>query len=151
MLLVVLVTAVVAGGGAFYGGMQYQKTQAASARGAGNFQNLSAEERQARFASSTRQGGNGGAVAGEIIAKDAQSITVKMTDGGSKIVFFSTSTKIQKSAEGTGEDLKIGEQVFVNGSVNSDGSVSAESIQLRPVELLRDSTGLRPGFPTGNR
>lgn len=140
ILLAVIVTAVVAGGGAFYGGMQYQKTKSVSAR-VGNFGNLSAEERQARIgngAGALRQGVNGGTVSGEVISIDADSITVKIADGGSKIVFFSTSTKIQKSTEGTKEDLKEGEQVLIMGLVNQDGSVSAQSIQLRT------------NFPTGN-
>ena len=141
LLLTVIVTAVIVGGGAFYGGIEYQKSKSVFVPG-GNIGNLSAEERQARFGNDVgaqRQGINGGTVSGEVISIDDESITVKIADGGSKIVFFSTSTKIQKSADGTREDLKEGEQVLIMGSVNQDGSVSAQSIQLRP------------NFPVGNR
>jgi len=83
------------------------------------------------------QQGNG-FVNGEIIAKDdpakdgaGKSITVKSNDGSSKIVFFSSTTKIMKSVDGSPGDLAIGKQVSVNGAANQDGSVTAQTIQLR--------------------
>ena len=36
------------------------------------------------------------------------------------------------NAEGSLEDLKTGEEITVTGSVNQDGSVGAQSIQIRP-------------------
>ena len=77
----------------------------------------------------------GGFTAGEIIAKDDKSVTVKLQNGGSKIVFLSDSTEITKSAEGALSDLEIGKNISVNGTTNSDGSVTAHTIQLRPANL----------------
>jgi hypothetical protein len=71
-------------------------------------------------------------VAGEIISKDDTSITVKMPDGSSKIVLVSDKTSVNKSATGTLSDLKTGEQVAAFGIQNSDGSVTAQSVQLNP-------------------
>ena len=42
------------------------------------------------------------------------------------------STSINKSAEGSKNDLIVGENVAVFGTNNSDGSVTAQNIQLNP-------------------
>lgn len=76
---------------------------------------------------------NSGFTGGEIIAKDEKSITVKLPNGGSTIILFSPSTSIQKSTTGSATDLNIGEQVTVTGNTNSDGSISAQSVQIRPA------------------
>ncbi len=136
-----VITALIVGGGAFYGGMEYQKTLK-SERGAGginNFANLSPEERQKmreQFGGNTMrsgQGRNGGNIAtGEIIAKDDKSITVKLRDGGSKIIFYTDTTDIGKFTKGEKNDLEVGKTVLVTGEQNSEGTITAQSIQLRP-------------------
>ena len=78
-----------------------------------------------------RANGFGGGTSGEVIAKDGNSLTLKLKDGGSKIVLYSTSTNVVKMASSTVSDIQIGEQLTVTGSSNSDGSISAESIQAR--------------------
>ena len=91
-----------------------------------------------------RGGRGGGAVFGTILAKDATSITVQLnnfggnnggtqTAQGSKIVFYTGSTTVLKTVDGTSADLVVGKTVSVNGTPNTDGSVSATSIQLRTV------------------
>jgi hypothetical protein len=77
-------------------------------------------------------GGTGAPVSGDIISKDDKSITIKLRDGGSKIVFLSTSTPITKSVSGATSDLSQNESVLIQGISNADGSVSAQSIQIRP-------------------
>jgi hypothetical protein len=141
-ILPIIIAVVVVVGGAFYGGVLYAKK---GVPGPGNFQgfaNISSDGRQARFfqagaAGEIKQGGarggNVGGVAGEILSKDENSITVKLRDGGSKIVFFSDQTKVEKTVDGTVSDLEVGKTVMVTGSVNQDGSVTAGSVQLRPA------------------
>lgn len=81
----------------------------------------------------------GGMTSGEVIGVDDRSITVKMPDGSSKIILLSSNTTINKSAEGTVADIKTGEKVAVFGTSNSDGSLTAQSIQLNPVMRLTPS------------
>lgn len=133
-ILPVIGLLILVGGGSFYGGMKYADSKRAAAigvrGGAANFRNVAGGA-----ARGTGAGGNvrGGSASGEILSKDNTSLTIKLRDGGSQIVFFSSSTQIMKSSAGTAADLKAGENVVVNGSANSDGSVTAQSIQLRPV------------------
>ena len=88
----------------------------------------------------------GGFVSGQIVSKDATSITVQLNvpvgpnSGattsavtGSKIVFYTGNTSIMKTTNGTTDDLALGKQVSITGTANPDGSISAQSIQIRPA------------------
>ena len=131
-----VVVVVIVGAGAFFGGMKYQQNQTAATaatRGAGRF------------------GANGGTaginrpVAGNILSADANSITVQLTDGSSKIVLISPSTTLEKSATASAADLKAGMRVSAFGATNSDGSVTATNVQINPI----GPTGAgRTGQPT---
>lgn len=103
--------------------MKYQASKSSS----GRFANL--PQNQGR---GLQRGQNFRPVNGEIISADEKSVTVKLPDGGSKIVILSEKTSINKAAEATKEDLKVGEKVAVFGSENTDGSVTAQNIQLNP-------------------
>ena len=81
-----------------------------------------------------RGGMFGRPVSGEITAVDANSVTVKLADGGSKIVILSEKTTVNKASESSKEDLKEGVKVAAFGSENADGSVTASNIQINPVE-----------------
>lgn len=130
ILPIILVTAIVVGGGAFYGGMKYAESKSPQGRfSQADFQNRTGGQQVGGSASPVRTSSNG--ASGEIIAKDDKSVTIKLRDGGSKIVFFSDSTEITKSVSGTPNDLEVGKAVVINGKANQDGSITAESIQLR--------------------
>jgi len=129
-VIVPIILVLVGLGAGFFGGYQYRnyvlRKRATGAAGTGNFQ---------RF-TGTRTGQNGGmrggAVIGSILSADAKSITVKLSDGSSKIVLFSTSTTYSNTVTATQTDLKIGSNVMVFGAANSDGSVTASTIQINP-------------------
>ena len=121
-IIVIVIIVILIGAGGFFAGMKYQQSK--NPRLA-NFQGA----RNGQF----QQRGQGfRPVNGEILSKDEKSITVKLQDGSSKIVFFSETTSINKATEGTKDDLKEGEKVMVVGQENSDGSITAQNIQLNP-------------------
>ncbi len=124
-----IVTAVVivllVGGISFYGGMKYaQSKNPFAGRASGTAQGGN------RFAGGAR-GGN--ATAGQVVSKDDKSITIKTRDGGSKILFYSGSTLVMKAVAGSAGDVTVGAEITAIGTQNSDGSVTAQSIQLRPA------------------
>lgn len=130
-IIAIITVATIVGAGSFYGGMKYAQSKGlSSGRGAAAF------TRMQQFGAGTggMRGGNqgGGFVSGEIIVNDGKSITVKLRDGGSKIIFFSNSAEISKFVAGTANDLVTGKTVSVTGKANSDGSITAQSIQIRP-------------------
>ncbi len=143
LIISIIVVAIVVGGGAFYGGIKYTESKNPRRLSQVDFQslqNLSPEQRQQRLQELGMSGGgfrgrdrNGGGFAtGEIISKDDKSITIKMRDGGSRIIFYSDTTEVGKFVNGSASDLEVGKNVSVNGTTNSDGSITAQSIQLRP-------------------
>jgi len=126
-VVILILSVAVAGGLGFAGGMKYQESKKTPLRAGG----MAFQADRGQF---QRGPGNGfRPVSGEIISSDDKSITVKLVDGSSKIVIVSESTVINKSAEGTRADLKTGERVMVFGTENTDGSVTAQNIQLNPV------------------
>lgn len=69
-------------------------------------------------------------IIGEIISVDDKSITVKLTDGGSKIILIPDSTIINQSVTASKTDLKVGIKIAINGDINTDGSVTGKSINI---------------------
>lgn len=125
-ILITIILVAVVGGGAFFGGMKYQQSK------------QPAFLRQGVQGQRTATGGNRQGfrpVNGEIISSDDKSITVKLQDGSSKIVLITDKTAINKAAEATKDDLKNGEKVAVFGQENTDGSVTAQNIQLNPTQF----------------
>jgi hypothetical protein len=124
-ILIIVAIAIVVGGLSFYGGMKYQESKIPKGVAGRNFQNTgglngSTGQRSSNFSN------------GEIVSKDDKSVTIKLGDRGSKIIFYSDTTEISKFVAGTANDLEIGKSVTINGTTNQDGSLTAQSIQIRP-------------------
>jgi hypothetical protein len=132
LVIACALVAITFGAGGFYGGMQYADSQHPNQRfgGPGQFQ---AFQRGA--------GGRGfNGAGGQVISKDDKSLTLQLMGGGSKIVYYSASTTVGKMATGTIADVIQGSNVMVMGTTNSDGSVTASLIQLRPDRPLDASS-----------
>ena len=135
-MIITIIVALIVGGAVFFGGMQYQKTQASSLM-QGQFRGPDGGGPQGSFQdrSGNRQGMTPGS--GEVISKDDTIITVKMQDGSSKIVILSDDTNITKSSEAARSDLKNGETVTAFGTTNSDGSITAQNVSIGGNMLFR--------------
>ncbi len=85
-----------------------------------------------------RQGGQfGKSVNGEIISNDGTILTIKLRDGGSKLVFVTGTTKFDKSVSASMTDVSIGKTVMASGETNPDGSMTADIIQIRKDEVVQ--------------
>lgn len=131
--LITIILVLVFGAGSFFAGMKYQESKQSSLRQSafGSGANGQLRNRMAGNVNGIRP------VSGEIISSDKDSITVKLQDNSSKIILLSDKTVINKAEQATLNDLKTGEKVAVFGTENSDGSISAQNIQLNPLGRYR--------------
>lgn len=90
----------------------------------------------------------GGFTAGTIVSVDNGTMTISLSAGGSQIIVLSTSTPILNTTIGSTADLKAGANVMITGTANSDGSLTASSIQIRPASM-GGATGFRGGVGAG--
>ncbi len=144
-LIIIAVIALLLGGGAgFFAGIQYQKNQRSSFFNGTN-QRFNGRMNQQPGNGFRAGGAMGRPVSGEITSLDENTLTIKTQDGSSKIVVYSSSTKVNKSSEGSTVDLKVGEQVTVFGSQSAEGTVTAQSISLGSSLFFGLPSGTPPG------
>lgn len=132
MIVIVLLVA----GLSFLGGMKYGSSRSSASQltnRQGGFSQNGFNQNGGGKGQGMRGGAGGGVVSGEILSKDATSMTVSLRAGGSKIVLYSPTTKVEKTVDGTIADVIAGKSVMITGTANPDGSVSATSIQIRPT------------------
>jgi hypothetical protein len=137
VIVKIVVVAVLAAGLGFFGGVKYQSKKSPSFKAdfaqsgqAGGPRGPGGPGGRGGFRGGP--GGDGmGFVSGDILSKDATGITVKLRGGGSRMVITSAATAAFKPAPITLDALNVGDAVMVTGKANADGSVTAESIQVR--------------------
>jgi len=76
---------------------------------------------------------SGGFLSGTVATLSSGSLTLNTRDGSSHVVILTPATTVSKSVSGALTDVSVGATVMVQGATNSDGSVSASVIQLRPT------------------
>ena len=122
--------ALIVGIGAGYAGATMLHPAASVQSGRGNFSGTNG----GNFGGA-RGGAAGGFLSGTVASKDTGSITLNTRDGSSHVVLLTPVTAVSKSVSGSQSDVTVGSNVIVTGTVNGDGSVSANLIQLRPTTL----------------
>lgn len=138
--IVWLVIAIVAlGGGFFWGKASGTASRAAGFAGA--------------YSSSTRRtagvAAGGGLVTGQIATIESSSITLQLANGNSEVVFYSTSTPVSEPTMVSVNTLKVGTTIMVAGTSNSDGSLTAQTIQVRPAGTTNGKYGAAAGASAG--
>lgn len=140
--IVTIIFVVIAAGIGFYGGMRYQQSQTSPVGGMMQFgqgfaRNQSGQNGQGRM-------GRGGATIGEVVSVDNNTITLQLQDGSSKIINLSSTTTYSKTDSASAGEVKKGTHIAVFGTSNSDGSMTAQNVQLNPQFRL----GGRPSGQT---
>lgn len=132
-LPIVILICLAIGGAAFYGGTLMNK-KPAFANNPGQFAGMTGRNNNATGrAGMTGRAANSSMINGEILKIDDKSVTIKLNDGGSKIVYLSSDTIISKFTEAEKKDLEIGKSVTVSAKTDTSGNQTAQSIQLRPL------------------
>ena len=127
----------------FFGGYEYRNYRLKQAGGI-----VSTGNGTYRFMGRNGQNGAGmmmgrNAAFGSILSIDSNGITIKLQNGSSKIILFDSNTTYSNTVSAAQTDLKTGENVAVFGSTNSDGSVTATSVQINP-QLFRNQASPTP-------
>lgn len=144
-VVILIIVAIAVGGIGFFGGMKYQQSKSGNTRQFGF--NNGAGGRGFGGSGTFGAAGNRGnrPVTGQILSTDDQSITVKLADGSTKIVLLTNSTQINQATKATKDDLKTGITVAAFGTTNTDGSVTAQAVQINPQEMRSGPS------PTGSK
>jgi hypothetical protein len=158
LIPVVAVLVIAVGVGCFFGGRATVSTTAKTPNFANGFPTsgaMSGSGAQGAYGAYAGRGGRGGGnmVIGSIIANDGTTITVKTSNGSTKIVMFSGSTTISKTETGSASDLTVGQEVTVSGSTDSaTGTVTATRISVGrlqgPAQTRPAGTGAPNAAPT---
>ena len=109
-----------------------------AAGGSGQFANSG-------YSSSTRGGfrtGSSGSVfQGQVSAISGSDITLQLQNGNSEVVLYSSSTPITEPTNVSISKVATGSNIRVMGTQNSDGSVTASSIEIGNGSFFGNSPG----------
>jgi hypothetical protein len=142
MIIGSIALAVVTGGVGFWGGNVYAKSRVGF-----NFQNRTGGRQMTQSQNMGRttmtnmtpdnsQGFMGrGATVGEVSAKDDNSITIKMSNGSSRIIILSGNTTYRIASETGLDKVEVGTKVAAFGETGNDGNITATSIEINPLVI----------------
>jgi hypothetical protein len=142
-IIIAILVIIIIGVGAFFGGMKYQESKSLANRpGMGQFEGNEGNMMFERTDGNTNvRRGFGGVVMGDVVSVDQNSITVKLSDGSSKIVNLTKSTTYSKTDAVSQSDVTNGTKVAVIGATNSDGSVTATRVEINPTQPIGSAYG----------
>lgn len=132
MIVAVLITAIVFGAVGFGGGMMIGK-KSASPGVSGRM--MGANGTPGGFPGQDAQSGGGnfstGNVAvGKVTDKDDKSFTLKLADGSTRVVYYSSSTTFSKTETVTAGDVSVDTTVSAMGTATSGGDLTATRVTI---------------------
>jgi hypothetical protein len=137
-----LVVAIIFGGGGYYFGTQHASSAAPGGAAAFAGRTGGTGNAAGRFGAGAS---GGGFTTGTIISTGSGTMTIQLPSStstsattGTKIVLSNTTVTEMKNVDPS--TLAVGQDVVISGTANSDGSLTATSIQVRAA---------RTGAPTG--
>lgn len=143
LVIAVVASGVVFGGLGFWGGKFYSSNRiddnfAGNRINNQNGRGMMTNKRDGQNSNTNKAAGNGmtrggGMIVGEVSSIDGESMTVKQSDGSSKIIVLTNTTKYTISAESSREKLSVGTKIAVMGETTTDGSTTATSVELNPA------------------
>ena len=155
-----IIVVIVVAGGCFWGGMTYaaSKTPSAAARFAGAGGTFAGRTGATGFGGATA---GGGGTVGTVIQVGNGTFTVQLPSStsttattGTKLVLVDNATEIDELESVPVSNIQVGQTVTVAGTANSDGSVTASSVMLRPATTRTGSTASTsdaPMIPAGQQ
>lgn len=157
-IIIGVAVVVIIAAGSFYGGMVYGKTQANTSQTItlpnGETRTFNAPPGGAAgFRGQGQQNGaagdfgsQAGMTFGTVEGIDGSTLTISTQAGGTVKVQVTDTTLIEKNASVSVSDLATGDTVIVSGSDNTDGSITARSVQVAPAgRLFGGVPGAAPG------
>ncbi len=134
---VLAVSFIIIAGLSFFAGTKYQSRQLLNLRG--QFASGRNMDRVGNQPGNRNRFG-GRQLVGEITGQDDKSVTIKLSDGSSKIIFLSQSTSFNQAVPASVSDLKLGTRIGVFGNENANGTLNAQSVQINPPTRESGST-----------
>ncbi|KKU82256.1 MAG: hypothetical protein UY10_C0039G0006 [Microgenomates group bacterium GW2011_GWA2_47_8] len=131
ILIACAVTAVVAGGLGYTFGSRMARVGRFADFGERNGARVMTNRDQNKQGSGGMMG-RGGALTGEVTAKDDKTLTIKLSDGSSKIVILADTTTYRTSTETGLDKVEVGTKVAAYGTTSTDGTTVATSIEINP-------------------
>lgn len=144
----VIVAVIVVGGAAFWGGMTY----AQSAKSSSTASRYTAGSGFAgRTGAAGFSGGSfaaGGATVGTVVQVGSGTFTVQLPTStsttattGTKLVLVDNATEVDELEAVPTSNIQVGQSVTVAGTANSDGSITASSVMIRPSTARAGASG----------
>jgi hypothetical protein len=89
-----------------------------------------------------------GSTLGVLVAKDGNTLVIGLPNGETKTVLLGERVNVQIGHTGTVDDIQLDSYVSVSGTMDSDGTITAQTVRVTPVSAGATTTSERVPVPT---